>query len=130
MTTTTTRDRILLNKLKAALEEATGNWTGADWTHELHHRGAIVRDDDGDAYYCNGDRPNCSYCATCKDAAAAAEDEAAQAIEYAAAGLWMDALDSARTVFSLEEEYGDAPTWRPFLHAVEWAVEIATGDAP
>lgn len=118
-----TKDSTGLAAVEAAHAAATGTWTGADWTHELRRDGRDVYEDvDGhdEAVYCSGE----SDCERCRDAerdAAGAEVEADEALEHAREGRWDEALGHAEEAARLEGEWGDSPTWRPLVEAIEGA---------
>lgn len=59
----------------------------------------------------------------CEGAAAQAEEYALEAIEHAREGRWGKAIAQAEMACSVESEYGDCPTWRPFREALEEAFD-------
>lgn len=65
------------------------------------------------------------YARDCRDAATAAERAAGEALASAEAGEWGGAVRHAQTAVRLESQYGDAPTWRRLLEAIEAAAEDA-----
>lgn len=112
----------------AAYNEAKDTWTGASWRHELKRNGAIVRADNGDPVYCEGEYPEtCEYCAQVYDDATTANLAAGRAIDALTGDTtdWEKAESLAREAWSLEDEYGDAPTWGPFYKTIENLREIA-----
>lgn len=121
-------------------EKAKGRWTRADWTHELVHDGKVVLwckdifEEKQWPRYCDGqDGPRvsadskdswglvCEYCAEAKCHAKLAEEYAELAIEKIKEDKWMEAKEKAYLAYDFERNYGDAPTWRPLLRAIEQA---------
>ena len=58
----------------------------------------------------------------CSTDTRAAEREGLLALEAARSGRWTEARDRAETAVEIEDYWGDAPTWMPFLEAVEAAI--------
>ena len=113
--------RKTVGAVKLAYYKSTGTWTGASWRHEKgsHPYGQ-------DPVYCEGDSPlTCDICAQAEDDAMTAEAQAGHAVQMAVEGFWDDAEEAAEKAYRLENEWGDAPTWRPFLTAVREARAIA-----
>lgn len=112
----TTFHRVLpddrLDRIHAAYEAATGEWLGADWTHEA-----------ADGSDCDGGRP-CEVCRAAERAAERAEMYAAAAVDAAERCDWAAAVDAAESAAGEERTWGDAPTWAPFVAAVRAAVAV------
>lgn len=105
--------RNLAREVVERYEGATGNWLGADWTHE------DGKDADGDTVYCEGGCPeSCCTCSEAKDDAEMAERWAETAMSYFRQRKFGLAAEVAEEVRSLERYWGDAPTWGPWADAM------------
>lgn len=102
-----------------AYDRATGTWIGADWTHEYDGPANAGRG----VVYCDGSTPDCATCAAAAESSEDAEALAAEAMKHIAAGRWEEAETAAQDAVDLEDQWGDAPTWGPFLAAIQSAIE-------
>ncbi len=130
-----------LAKIEDAYTTAQGSWTGCDWTTECRYAGekdGAGLDLDGvtaDAAEDNADNADLDeneraawaaqvpWLREVECRAAAAEEEGQAAIIAVRAGNLEMALTHAQQACSLEQEYGDCPTWRPLRAAIEAAIE-------
>lgn len=106
-----------------AIEDAKTKWLDCDWTHER-------RDSDAEnPVYCEGGQSEtCDYCADVQSSAKSASsygDEAIAALQRGDIGAALRAITSAE---HLEDEWGDAPIWRPVLKLCEAAEKVSAAD--
>jgi len=143
-----------LEAIRAAYTTATGAWTGCDWTEvryycpvttaEYEHGdcGGDCEDIDLDGVTAEEARRRAKdlernareraewesaadWLEDVEGTAASAEEHGAAALEAAEAGDLERAEREAQAAVSAEDEYGDAPTWRPLLTAIEAAISEA-----
>lgn len=99
------------------IDAARGTWTGADWTHErTDDEGRDVQTAKGEPVYCEGgELEKCQRCRDAQSAADGAESHADDAADLLRAGDVEGAIRYLEAAVSLEQDYGDAPTWGPVL---------------
>ena len=119
-----------IEKITAAYEAATGQWDGLTWDTESTAKTMLEDLIDDDCSDDDRKRVIAAWRAlvdeeagaVAKDAARA-EESAAAAVEAAQAGDLARAEELAEQAAHLERQYGDDPTWGPFLAAVRAARE-------
>jgi hypothetical protein len=118
-------------QLPRELEKSYRNalkWTGADFTHEYVNDGTKKWKGD-EPEYCSGEQPGCLTCKQCEKDAKLAANYAKKAMQEAKRGQWENAISLAEEAVDIETEWGDAPSYRPFLTAMEEAAEDAGAEA-
>src|ERR1035437_5811364 len=112
-----------------AYDAATGNFSCADWTHDLKQDGVTLLTEDGygSPILCDGEE-ECDTCDKAKAAADAAEEFANEALDAAERGEWVEARDLAKKAAAKEEQFGDAPTWLPFVEAFDKEMTCQCGE--
>lgn len=119
----------VVDTILKAYHLATGEFVNADWTHDL------VIEDVFQGVLCHqadfGDDRRNVTCDTCTQAwhdAQAAESLAARAVWQIGNWWLVDALETATQAAAIEHTWGDAPTWRPFVMAIETGLETLSMD--
>lgn len=107
---------------------ATGTFVEADWVHDYVPLGSTNAADPSAADYCTGDGSrDCQVCVDVKDSAVAAEEHAADAMCAVRRGDWPTAVEKATEAAALEYQWGDDPTWWPFVEAIRLTAVEALG---
>lgn len=109
---------MLTEYIKSLYDEATGRWSGAEWTHQLVTDGDWRLGSKGDPVYCDGQFENCDTCAEAEEYASSAEEYAIDAMDALRRGDIDAAYEAARECRGCEDRFGDAPTWGPFADAI------------
>lgn len=113
------------------IEAAIGEWTTADWTHELgcEHGCDDCTDPDHAPDYCDGG--HAEDCETCREAeisAQSADLSARAAIEALRDGDWRRADRELTEAVECEQQYGDAPVWGAVRSSVRAAITTVIDD--
>lgn len=109
--------------VRVAYANATGRWKDADWTHPLTVEGKRFTSPTGKEVFCVGGIADCDICSNAETDAGGAELAAEMALAHLEKGDLPAAQNAAAYAVWFEKQYGDAPVWRPFLRAIEEALE-------
>lgn len=109
-------DNMDVTRIISAIEKAQTSWTDCDWAHE---RRPAERDEYDIPVYCDGGDDTCEYCRGATEAAESAQsygDDAIKALREGRLDAVRDAIDHA---VACEDQWGDAPVWRPIQNLVK-----------
>ena len=108
-----------MEDLVNAIEAAITAWVGCDWTH--NHP-----DSETHCYCEGGNENNCEYCAAVVESAKVAALWGRVAIRALRGGDHADAVIALEKAVSMEDQWGDCPTWGPVLSQCEQLADKET----
>ena len=113
----------LFKKVEKLYKNAIDEFSYVDWRHEYELRGRVQYDNMGSPIYCEGDKPNCSYCKRAEKDMEKAAKLAAEGMRLLKKGEYHDGAGYITDAFRIEAEYGDTPAYRPLTRAVDELVD-------
>jgi hypothetical protein len=129
-----------MDEIARAYQNATGKWSTWAWASAFHcacgQDDVIARETVPPEALAGGGHQ--AFCAeaisrgmtalveSIERDAVRAEKHAARALDRARAGDYRSALDEARLAAAIEAKYGECPTWRPLVDAIEAVLDGVT----
>lgn len=112
----------LKEKVENLISEALRTFARVDWTHELDPQ-PEGHSKDWNPIYCEGGNPDCEHCKKAEEAIEACKRLAEDVLDLLGQDRPQDALEKAEDAEILESRFGDAPSWRPVVDALEELID-------